>query len=45
MYSSEDYNCPDCGWEMDYDEVKNDPWDEYCYICPECGCKFETPDV
>ena len=44
-YSSEDYNCPHCGWEMDYNEVQKDPNDEYAYICPECGEKFETPDV
>lgn len=43
-YSDSDYNCPYCGWVMDY----NDPrlrTTEWAYICPECGEKFETPDV
>jgi len=42
MYSDSDYNCPYCGWEMDYDEVE---MDGYEYICPDCGKHFETPDV
>jgi len=44
MYSESDYNCPYCGWEMDYsdpDLVRED----YGYICPSCGKHFETPDV
>ena len=43
MYSDSDYNCPYCGWVLDYDLV--DYGDEYDYICPECGGHFETPDV
>lgn len=44
MYSESDYNCPHCGWEMDY----NDPdliREDYGYRCPQCGEHFETPDV
>ena len=44
-YSDSDYNCPNCGWEMDYNRVKPDPNNPYGYICPECGESFETPDV
>ena len=45
MYSDSDYNCPWCGWVMDYDKVLSDPDNEYGYICPECDEPFETPDV
>lgn len=44
-YTDKDYNCPHCGWEMDYDKVKHDPNNQYGYICPQCGGSFETPDV
>lgn len=42
MYSEEDYNCPNCGWIMDYSTVEKDGWE---YICPECCTHFETPDI
>lgn len=44
MYSESDYNCPYCGWEMDYNnpDLKRENWG---YICPDCGEYFETPDV
>jgi predicted RNA-binding Zn-ribbon protein involved in translation (DUF1610 family) len=47
MYSLEDYNCPECGWELDYDDPKlrKSTYNEYAYVCPECGTEFETPDV
>jgi len=44
MYSDSDYNCPYCGWEMDYNHPKL-RCEDYGYICPECGEHFETPDV
>jgi len=44
MYTEKDYNCPFCGWEMDYDNPDLKTKD-YGYICPECGEFFETPDT
>jgi len=43
-YSESDYNCPCCGWEMDYDDPRLQR-EEWGYICPECDEYFETPDV
>jgi transposase-like protein len=45
FFSDSDYNCPFCGWEMDYSRVGHDVNDPYSYVCPECGKHFETPDV
>lgn len=44
MYTYSDYNCPWCGWEMDYEDpdLKREEWG---YICPKCNKYFETPDV
>jgi len=44
MYSEEDYNCPYCGWKMDYNDpkLKRKNWG---FVCPDCDEYFETPDV